>query len=215
MSTKIHNGVRVPLARLNEFLEAVAKITVEHAAVDIFRIINHQVPPEKVDAWIKEDIDPERYEGYSSDEQTMARCRIVYLRLAGFFGAGAEDQNIWNLYNKQAGWSLFIHGRYVYGWPWGEYVQEVSEEVRKIDWVQYYGYWNSSDKPQETSSREWESRRKAWDTILTGDMQYRHRLSYSTVDYKGGHFSAFMIRDRVYELQQAAIEGQKGEAQPA
>ena len=118
MSTKIHNGVRVPLARLNEFLEAVAKITVEHAAVDIFRMINHQVPPEKVDAWIKEDIDPERYEGYSPDEQTMARCRIVYLRLAGFFGAGAEDQNIWNLYNKQAGWSLFIHGRYVYGWPW-------------------------------------------------------------------------------------------------
>ncbi len=211
MSTKIYNGVRVPLARLNEFLETISAITTTIAAADIYQMIN-SLTPEQSEAWIKESMAAKRYEQYSPKDKQMAKTRIAYRRLSEMFGRSADDLSMLNDYNKQAGWSLFVHKRFVYGWPWGEYVNQVVFKVGDIKWIEYFGYWNGSDKPAEVSSRDWKTREVIWKEILDAG-EFAHRLNYATVDFKCGHRSIFTIRDLVIKLQEAAIETAEGEVQ--
>lgn len=38
----------------------------------------------------------------------------------------------------------------------------------KVEGIEYYGYWNNTDMPDEVTTAEWNRRRKAWDEVLPG-----------------------------------------------
>ena len=52
--------------------------------------------------------------------------------------------------------------RFVLGHPWGESITDIDFP----EWVEEYGYWNNTDKPDEIPQREWTRRKKAWDSVL-------------------------------------------------
>jgi hypothetical protein len=204
MSTKIYNGIRFPLSRLNEFLNLASDIATKLAAADIFRVINN-LDPKQVKKWIAKGIARERYQSYSPDEKIMARFRICYFQLSELMSKESKDWSILNPYNKQAGWSLFVRGRYAYGWPWGEYFNESAEGVIASGWVEEYGYWNSSDKPKEVSASAWQKRKQIWDEITEDRKEFTSRLTYQTVDFSGGHISQFIIRELVMDLVKSTL----------
>jgi hypothetical protein len=60
--------------------------------------------------------------------------------------------------------AVFPHGQRIYGITFGWMAYQSLWESKLF--VQAWGYWNNTDKPDEVSAEEWRYRRKVWDKIL-------------------------------------------------
>ena len=46
--------------------------------------------------------------------------------------------------------------------------KDLNEMVSNHPGLEYYGYWNNTDKPEDLTDEQWEQRRTDWDTALGG-----------------------------------------------
>lgn len=64
--------------------------------------------------------------------------------------------------------SVMPWGRKVYGIIFCEQSAWIDEFMSQ-PWVEEYGYWNNTDRPDHLTARQWERRRKTWNAILKQD----------------------------------------------
>lgn len=73
-------------------------------------------------------------------------------------------------------------------------VAEFTDIFEKSEKVKEYGYWNNTDKPENVSDKEWNKRKKDWDTIFN-----RNKNFYS-IPIKNGFLCDIINKDDYYNL---------------
>lgn len=167
MSTKIYFAWRVPLGRLNDFIDHVRARGLKRAAAQIKAIIATYGPdklgPEP--EWLKE----------SPKEGAQERWRLrrgydLFRDAARAEPFMFDDLNCWInvwLHNGAA----YVHGC----------------NVEPPRWAKDYSYWNNSDAPKSISQRAWAERGRRWDAICCGEGTASHsarRLQHVIVEPK-------------------------------
>jgi hypothetical protein len=63
----------------------------------------------------------------------------------------------------ECGWKLFFppNSAYVLAYPYGENPVG-GDRIKHPEWLEDYGYWDNTDRPDSVSAREWLRRKKAW-----------------------------------------------------
>ena len=73
-------------------------------------------------------------------------------------------------------------------------VAEFTDIFEQSEKVKEYGYWNNTDKPENVSDKEWNKRKKDWDTIFN-----RNKNFYS-IPIKNGFLCDIINKDDYYNL---------------
>lgn len=160
MSTKIYNGLRLKIdglgdlhEKVTEWRATVAKLQLEHDAK-----ITAQFAASKIDdAAMKDEVvygavhavGWEIHDRRREVEKTQRRDPLIdteFTLVVMPYPAG--DMILAIAYSERQDWI---------------------KQFRALPWVEEYGYWNNTDKPDEVSDEEWEEREKAWTAATKSD----------------------------------------------
>lgn len=159
MSTKIYYGVRFPQNRLPDFLRAVRIDGLEAVYREALRMVRG------VDK--RSDEFKAIRERYPKDSLRASKIRLTLNHIR--HAADHPDDLPWA--TLDCGYRIWLPpgSRYALAHPWGRI------EIPLPDYVEPYGYWDQTDKPDEIPQREWRRREKAWE-IATGPYCEDHHL---------------------------------------
>jgi len=115
---------------------------------------------------------------------TLSQILFAYERIYELFGIANEEyakirKQLQRIYTDTIKWSIAIIPRKDYFlailyFPNSAWIDEFEKDKR----VEYYGYWNNSDKPEDITEEEWEQRRKEWECLSYGVPVCREALVY-------------------------------------
>jgi hypothetical protein len=161
MSTKVFQGIRFPKNKLDQFVDHVRPAQLRQVEKHVRGIAervgtsgpDYRARARKHRTWKKPEHKHSRdcwhcKTGVVMDmlrEQTKSIDRNPYLDMGCGF-------NLW-----------VPKGRFILGSPWGE---PLVADVKMPEWVEKYGYWDSTDPLESVSTREWKRREKAWEGVL-------------------------------------------------
>jgi hypothetical protein len=201
MSTKIYTGFSVPIRDTNRLLKDLTEFQISCAAKDInYRISVYMAVPNRLPI-------------LTSNRKYIARVPKEDGKWKDFYAYLVElyienhDKSM-TPDNIQAGAVLFYYRGNLYGWLYGDYVNDTKEYLNKLAYIRDYSYWNNSDQPKDLTARQWSARGKKWDKILDGE--YTNRLIHSTVDFDGMHPSEWQIRNEIKKLRETSEDKPNG-----
>lgn len=148
MSTKIYRGVRFPKHRLAEFTRLVRLRGLEKIYKETWR---------RVKAIDMDAEKPKEIKAKHPDRKDWTIKTQIVMDMIKKAGQGAT-RTPW--IDMECGWRVWLpeKGRYALAVPWGEALTE----IKLPGWVEDYGYWDNTDRPDSVSAREWLRRRKNW-----------------------------------------------------
>jgi hypothetical protein len=87
-------------------------------------------------------------------------------------------------YGMDAGVNVWLHGRYIYVIPWGK---SYDKGISDLEWCKDYHYQNQSDRPENITAAQWQSRSRTWNRVCLGDESGTdwndRRLCYTVVSF--------------------------------
>ena len=189
MSTKIYNGVRFRIEKLNAFLEYV--YNKEH---------------EKLVERVKARLFFKRPKSIAEARKIQDRWEALELRLI----RAAKEVDC--LLNWTSGWNIWFHeDGYVYAYSWGTFS---TQDFGSIAGIEEYGYWDNTDiRPDGVDSVEWRDRKKNWNETAV-DKFYR-RISFYTVSFEIMSIESGMLVEQAlgidFKAIQAMVEMEEGD----
>ena len=78
--------------------------------------------------------------------------------------------------NPESGMRYYIDSKYLYIKFWGDddVLEDALKALEKKFKPKSFDWWNSTDKPENISEREWNARKRKWDEILAGRWDLGH-----------------------------------------
>lgn len=151
MSTKIYNAYKVPIDRLNDFIDYVRPRELRRIGNEIKTIIAtyDQERLGEEPEWVEKAKEPQK-------------ARERWRRSRGYDILKHEARDLPSLYDHMASWLniWFLKG--------SAYV--ICCGVTPPRWAKDYSYWNNTDRPEGVSAAAWTARKKRWDEINTGSV---------------------------------------------
>jgi hypothetical protein len=139
MSTKIYNAWRFPHSNLADFIDQI-----------------HAHMMEKIISQAKK-----LMEGVDKDYHPDKPGQLKKI----LFNAYILSKSHYRIFNFDCGVNLYPQKRWIYALPYGGYYTFETFEPNGKN-IEEYSYWNNSDKPDEISTRSWNTRAKNWDLAL-------------------------------------------------
>lgn len=161
MSTKVYDGRRIPLEKLSEFRDFVMDYQFD-LVLDRVKELLDILDEEKAKKWFEE----KRSREWEDLEDIMKKkYKLDYILKQS--EESAQESLRDPIFCLDCGWSFLVEDDYVYLRPWGE--TWTRDEIDKSfpEWVQEYGYWNNTDKPEGVDVDDWENRGEKWEEIFT------------------------------------------------
>lgn len=160
VSTKIYMAYKVPLLRLNDFIDIVRPQIFNEAA----RLAGLLLLAVKGEV--------EEYFRFKKVIELFATVAKQDIRSPG---TDIEfSLNIWLLDD------------YAYVIPFGEFVRSGRFKLQAPDWAKDYSYWNNMDSPSDISEEEWSERAKTWGIVNCGEGKSSHnarRLNHEIIGF--------------------------------
>lgn len=178
MSTKIYEGIRFPVGRLDGFMEAVGPQHLRRV-VQRVRTIQKSLKSEAVEHHAKKNY-PELIKDPKFKKRALRESEFEILSEQCMKASQSMVRDEYSMiFWLDCGWTLWPRGLYFYAYPYGE--SWTRERIQFPKWVEEYGYWNNTDKPGNLSDRQWDARRRNWDRALGA--HGRDHVRYSVVDF--------------------------------
>jgi len=163
MSTKIYLAWKIPVSRLNDFIDDISKYMIGKVQQKLVRIF---------DNFDDEKFIKKQQEGKSKGEKIKIRKhlknpRYLFFDKLYFIFKMARDSaktSDSSLCDFQCGIKFWIRKGYAYIIPWGEF--SFYDKYKAPAWAKDYSYWNNTDKPDEISASAWKTRQRIWDTMI-------------------------------------------------
>jgi hypothetical protein len=168
MSTKIYYARKVPINRLNEFIDCIRPQVYDYAQKTIEKLI-----PQVTDEHIKK-----AQEGCSWKKVDAIRLESSIDLLKGV--AKLKERTPIDI---EFGLNIWLLDDYAYIIPVGEMVRRT--ELTYPDFSVDYSYWNNTDQPDDITDKEWDERSEVWDKVNCGTGKSSHnarRLYHSVID---------------------------------
>jgi hypothetical protein len=104
------------------------------------------------------------------------------------------------MFDIECGWKLFFppNSLYVLAYPYGEN-PVAGDRVKHPEWLEHYGYWDNTDRPESVTARQWSKRKKDW-KIYTQPSGQNYGLILEVVNLKDG-ISSFSRASLYVDLQ--------------
>lgn len=152
MSITIHNGVRIRLRYLKDFIQHVNTEMLESTVSSVISNMAH------IDESAIRDSYNNRAKSVnlSYEEYKQACGQIVRLKKVFRLAYDASIQPVHSLYSIDCGVNLWPLDNYIYAIPYGSSLKNLPE------YVEPYPYWNNTDCPPDISARQWRARYEAW-----------------------------------------------------
>jgi len=188
MSIKIHNSCRVPIDKLNKFLDEIRPIVFDKASEVAIKLMN-EITIEELNEYkskFKYEIDDSKLK-FKIIIEKFEQAAKTAIRSPGI--DVTFHLNIW-----------FYNG-FAYILPVCDYPFNLIEFP---NWAEEFSYWNNTDQPNNISDDEWKTRRKFWDQINCGIGIHSHnsrRMCHSIIDFSslyGDYDAETEIRRRVF-----------------
>lgn len=175
MSTNIHDAFicKKPLHELVPYLVSKRKYYISKSYANFLNAVIkeaissydlHQIPhtspyyeikDEGFDKFIAKSF--EEYDRYAKEDMFQPECRLSI-----------------GVYPMKKRTFLTVHGHY-------DMINEFVENEK--DWLVDYSYWDSTDKPDEVTNRQWNKRKKDWDIVF--EKYWTRAEAMLTYDYVG------------------------------
>lgn len=173
MSWKIYDAYRIPTTRLNEYLHWARSVAHEKAA-DFVREATAGVKPEA----LPEPNDHVKSKGKKALEEFDFRHRCAFvLGLA----QRAHESSLKEYFDLTCSLNIWIRKGRTYIIPIGpRWFLKVLEEAP--DYVEDFGWWNNTDRPEEINAGSWRARERVWRGIYgNGNEHNQDRLNYEII----------------------------------
>jgi len=164
MSTKIWEAYRIPISRINDFID----IARDQARAEIFRCVTAMVESVTEEAMMKEML--KHSEFYSSETAKKDYMENTHNKLSARFDivkkvikAAAQSRHK-TPYDIGCWINFWVDGEHAYIIPVGACVTG----LKYPEWVEDFHYQNQTDKPKRISQKEWNKRRDTWEQINLG-----------------------------------------------
>lgn len=161
MSMKIYNGIRIPLDKLSEFRKFVMEYQFE-LIIDRVKELLDILDEEKAKEWVE---DKCKREWDSLEDVMKKKYKLDYILRQSEDSAQESLRD--PMFCLECGWSFLIEDDYVYLRPWGEGWTRKDIYDNFPEWVQEYGYWNNTGKPEDINEDEWKMREQKWENIFS------------------------------------------------
>lgn len=183
MSIKVYEAYRLPVSKLSEFLEMAHRAGRLNFAQQVkeWRIECVEVTQADIeDKWAKELQNP--YSLCWLDKEKVA-LRLKWQWLEDKYRAeAAEFSSDSCLFHVQAGFRMWVRGRYVYLYPRGQ-----GSFGALPDYVEDYSYWDNTDPPEWVSPQAWGARGRFWNRLFYGKVSERFTyLDHMVIDFGPG-----------------------------
>ena len=167
MSTKIYNGYRFDTA---DFFEVHRRIEAfKEVARVAFRNRFHDVLTEKAVRYV-DAVALDRFKGTDGTRHMTpltAAWESISTSYKNIYAKGGGKRDPWHDFDAHI--SVFPTRTHVLAMFYCEGLnKKVVEAWENIEGIEYYGYWNNVDPPEDVSEKDWEARGKEWDEVLTG-----------------------------------------------
>ena len=183
MSTKIYVAARFPQERFPEALKLIHNAFLEKA---------HESYVEFVDA-----VDEERLA--KTHKLKIGSKRLQHMKMMVASKEAREMYQRSKMDFLACGFNAWFHEGMVYVIPWGMpgFTDCLLQIAFVTEWMEEYGYWNSTDRPDDISEEEWNERSDTWTAVGPNDNYVRHmesRLTHVVCESKDA-YGLFVLED--------------------
>lgn len=191
MSTKIYEAYRIPLSKLNNFIDFSREYTLRKVAqnylqlmkaveIDMATLPNHINPDDK--AVVKRWEMHNRFDGVIKNMEKHLNGPLK-----------TEDP-----FYLECGLNIWIYRQHAYIIP----IKSHITNARKPSYVKNYCYWNNTDRLSGISDKEWEARGDVWEKINCGDGTASHnarRMYHAFIELGNGlHLGTWPIKEVLF-----------------
>lgn len=160
MSTKIYAAWRMPVSRLNEFLEKVGKQMLRRvgkATLGFMAAMKAEVVEKKTQEII--------FQPRANDEKYVESIRkFARFQIVMDEAAKASMRLERHPFDFDCGFNVWLYKGRAYVIPWGE--PWTRDKIRVPSWAEDYAYWNNTDRPNRVSQKAWDARGRTWSKFL-------------------------------------------------
>lgn len=188
LSTKYYNGYKLPKDKLCDFMDLLDEKClpiIEDFVFDLYKRLSDSV----VDTYC---------ETHNLDLEMCSGEWLRELALFNLIREGTESREI-DVFSVGAEWNFWLDDdkdyvlAYQYGSDW------MYKELEYPDYLEFYGYWDNSDRPEEASDKEWKERQKEWDYISNNWDKGRVSHMIMGVDSERWYQLKTKLRERVLD----------------
>ncbi len=198
MSTKIYTAYRCGIKDFTKvFLPAFRETCFKAAAKRAKELMKHVEDSVIKEVYDKGWQDEMSYEQYQQKLGKLCRFRHVFRTCAEASKQAERDF----LFCFDISLNLWLYNNKAYIIPIGE--GWIYEKFKIPEEAEEYAYWNSSDKPNEITARQWQARLDTWEKVCLNDHNSA-RLNHQIINAKE-HTGLYEIARLILPERQAAI----------
>jgi hypothetical protein len=181
MSTKIYEGYKIPIRKLNDFIAFTHKYNVKKKAelVDVLM----SCEPEFTETPTYEVKNLARWKRHQTFSNVIKKCYDASL------------QSLRSEYDIECGLNIWIYKD-------NAYVIPINCDYGKVPkFAEDYSYWNNTDRPETVSAAAWAGRCRVWEKICLHSIQGHNslRLYHGIVELKNSmYIGAMEIEDILF-----------------
>jgi len=193
MSTKIWEAYRIPISKINEFTDIFHDEYTE--AVMEFITAAADVAPDKVIQNLTEEeihsapmimtlgmpnVKTHDWYNDANSEKQLKLAKFGWVIMKAIEQGKSLSKQIFQI---DGGFNFWIEGRYAYIIPVVNLNYQYTIKYPK--WAKDFHYQNSTDRPENITSEEWDHRRETWGRLNCGDGKSDHnsrRFYHSIID---------------------------------
>lgn len=170
MSTKIYNGKRIALDKLEDYMLWFRE----------YNYSNIKLLTEKLMGCISEDKLNERKDFLLSKNEKLSEYtdfdKVTRLMMVFLLYIGASKQHMNSCANVDCFVKIFPYKGHAYLIP----CFNSKEPDEYPSYIGDFAYWNNTDRPDDIALDEWDNRRDVWNDIL--DNEHHRRIVYEVVN---------------------------------
>lgn len=187
MSTKIHEAVRVPIDRLNEYISLCNIETLD----DFHTRANRHLAYLSTENWRKSvrEVRGSKYVLKVTGRQI--RLHAVQYLTEAYTKASLNMER--DFFCVDSGLNIWLNGYYAYIIPFG------GAKLVQCDFEQDYHYQNQTDKPDDIPDEEWDARERKWEEVCLNDWNAT-RLYHAIVSFAPGEYSSLFDLELYFGL---------------
>lgn len=177
MSTKIYEAYRVPLSKLNDFIDITRKQTIKQQCEKLKHFMKYAEVDREIPGDIKGDEKKEKkWIKYQQFESVLEKAYQ------------ASQSPYIDAFDVECGLNIWIKNRYAYVIPIGC----AGLKWRLPKYAEDYSYWDNTDRPKKITLQQWGARCRTWESINCGYGIASHnarRMYHSFIDLKNGKYT--------------------------
>jgi len=204
MSTKIYNGMVIPLNKLGEFTSLFHKVSIRKAQKDVKKLMETMSPEKSLK--ILKDFYVDEYDSFTLEYAvpTLLMCWMI--------NASKTSENF---SNYDMWFNAWIIKNKVYLYAPSDKLAPTHKNFP--DWCKDFSYWDNMDPDSKVSKKAWNNRDKIWDYIWDEGEVQASRLTSVVIEGKEsmnrGILELFpdIPKEKLYSLQMIAYWAKKKE----